>query len=227
MTDNRPKRKRLRGLGPHAGGALLALLALLAGCRSLPPSPPADAAGPARSAGAVKLRPGLVISITVLVAGKKEIEEPSKPVSDNGTIDLPLLGSLPIQDMTLDSLSATLTERYRKFFVAPHVIAEFDRTGSGDGICPWGYATILGRVKAPGRIAIPPTRDLTISGVIQKAGGFSSSAKAGALLITRRDPAGKPVTREINFNAVGAGGQIEDDILIEADDVVFVPESRF
>jgi polysaccharide export outer membrane protein len=168
-----------------------------------------------------------MISITVLVAGKKEIEESAKPVSDIGTINLPLLGSVTVRDMTLDMLSATLTDRYRKYFVAPHVLVEFDHSPASAGTSPWGYATILGRVKAPGRIAIPPTRDLTISGIIQRAGGFGTSAKTGAILITRRTPEGQAASRELDFNAVGAGGRLEDDILIEADDVIFVPESKF
>lgn len=214
-----------------SGAVLLVLLALLSACRSLSPAavstPPAPAAGLVRPIDAVTLRPGLVVSIRVLVAGKKEIEELAKPVSDIGTINLPLLGSLTVQDMTLETLSASLTDRYRKYFVAPHVLVDFDHSPASAGTSPWGYATILGRVKAPGRIGIPPTHDLTISGVIQRAGGFSTSAKTSAILVTRRGTDGLPVSREINFNDVGAEGRLEDDIPIEADDVIFVPETKF
>jgi protein involved in polysaccharide export with SLBB domain len=206
---------------------LLALLTLLSACRSLTPAPALPPLSPSRSIDASLIRPGLMVSVVVLVGGKKEIEELAKPVSDKGAIDLPLLGALTVQDMTLDEMRAKLTDLYRKFFVSPHVIVEFDRSPAAGSLSPWGYVTILGRVKSPGRIGIPPTHDLTISGVIQRAGGFSTSAKTSAILITRRGTDGLPVSREINFNDVGAAGRLEDDIPIEADDVIFVPETRF
>jgi hypothetical protein len=34
-------------------------------------------------------------------------------------------------------------------------------------------------------------------------------------------------TREVNLHSVGAQGRVEDDILLEPDDVVFVPELVF
>lgn len=175
----------------------------------------------------VKLRPGLVVNMTVLVAGKKEIDETAKRISDKGTMVLPLLGTLEVKDSSLEELSLKLTDLYRKYYVNPQVIVEFVRDANAEGISPWGYVTVLGRVKNPGRIALPATRDLTVSGGIQKAGGFNTSAKSDSILVTRRGPDGKSVTREIDLNAVGADGRMEDDVVVEADDVVFVPESRF
>ena len=86
---------------------------------------------------------------------------------------------------------------------------------------------MLGRVKEPGRIVIPATRDLTVSGAIQQAGGFATSAKDNAILVTRVLPEGKTESRTINLKAVGTGGRLDDDIVLEADDVVFVPEAIF
>lgn len=184
---------------------------------------------PTRPAGldGVRLRPGLVISMSVLVAGKKEIEETGKRITDRGTVALPLLGTLPVDGLNLDEFSRQLTERYRTYFVNPQVLVEFVRDIHAEGISPWGYVTVLGRVRNPGRIALPATRDLTVSGGIQRAGGFNTSARTDAILITRRAPDGTSQTREVDLNAVGADGRIEDDIVVESDDVVYVPESRF
>lgn len=177
---------------------------------------------------AVKLRPGLVLNVTVLVSGKKEIEEPGRRISDNSMITLPLLGAVKIkEDDTLDTLSLHLVELYREYFVNPQAIVDFMRDDNREGLSPWGNVTVLGRVKKPGRIAIPATRDLTVSAAIQQAGGFDTSAKDTAIRITHRKDSGAVTTREINLRAVGSKGQIEEDVILEPDDVVFVPELMF
>jgi protein involved in polysaccharide export with SLBB domain len=174
-----------------------------------------------------RIRPGLVITINVVVAGKNEIEETTKRVSDSGSISLPLLGTLSIRDDTLESLSRRLTTAYGEFFVDPQVIVEFVRDDNREGLSPWGTVTVLGRVKKPGQVSIPATRDLTLSGAIQQAGGFDTSAKDTAIRVTRRTANGQVVTREVNLRAVGTQGRIESDIVLQPDDVVFVPEMIF
>ena len=209
------------------GGLALLVLGLWAGpcgCRSQPTFGAGE--GP-KASEVVKLRPGLMVSMTVLVAGKKEIEEPSKRVSDGGTLVLPLLGEMTVTELSIDELQSQLTRRYEKYFIDPQVILDFVRNTSGEGISPWGFVTVLGRVAKPGRIAIPATRDMTVSGAIQKTGGFAPSAKEGAILVTRMLPDGRTETRTINLKAVGSAGRLEEDIVLEANDVVFVPEAMF
>ena len=174
-----------------------------------------------------KLRPGLVISVNVLVAGKMEIELVGKRVSEKGTIAMPLLGIVSVKDLTLEELSAKLTTSYNEFFVNPQVIVEFVRDDNKEGLSPWGNVTVLGRVKMPGKISIPATRDLTLSAAIQQAGGFDTSAKETAIRITHRRTDGTLHTREIDLHSVGAQGVVEDDVLLEPDDVIFVPEMVF
>jgi protein involved in polysaccharide export with SLBB domain len=176
---------------------------------------------------AITLRPGLVLDFSLLVAGKKEYEETAKRISDGGTIVLPLLGTVKVSEFSLEELRRVLTQMYAKYYVEPQVIVDFVRDSNIDGVSPWGYVTVLGRVKNPGRIMIPATRDLTVSGAIQKAGGFNTSARMNAIRVTRRSSEGTAEIRTIDMNAVGSGGRIEDDILLIMDDVVFVPEARF
>ena len=173
------------------------------------------------------MKPGLMISMSVLVAGKKELDEPSKRISERGTIILPLLGEIAIAELSLDELQGQLTQSYKKFFVEPQVILDFVRDADAEGISPWGYVTVLGRVQKPGRVSIPATRDMTVSAAIQKTGGFAASAKVNAILVTRSLPDGKTEARTIDLNAVGTAGRLEDDIVLEANDVVFVPEAMF
>ncbi|HMP74565.1 MAG TPA: polysaccharide biosynthesis/export family protein [Kiritimatiellia bacterium] len=175
----------------------------------------------------VKLRPGLALEVTVLVAGQQEIETRASRISDNGTLVLPLLGAMNVTQFTLEELRRVLTGQYSRYYINPQVIVQFTRDSSSDGISPWGYVTVLGRVKNPGRIMIPATRDLTVSGAIQRAGGFDTSARINAIRVTRRGTGSEPEVRIINLNSVGADGRLEDDLLLVMDDVVFVPEARF
>ena len=201
-----------------------------------PPPPSADesaalppGAGEARPVASewATLRPGLVVNVTVIVAGKKQIEEIGRRVSENGTLTLPLLGALAVGGETLDSLTAGLTTRYLEYFVDPQVMVEFVRNDQTAGISPWGYVTVLGRVKRPGRVDIPPTRDLTVSLAIQQAGGFDTSAKETSIVVTRRTADGQSLTRQINLREIGERGQVDKDILLLPDDVVYVPELIF
>jgi len=174
-----------------------------------------------------RLRPGLIINVNVLVAGKKEIEAEGKRVTDKGTIAMPLLGTIGVNDLTLDELGANLTTAYKVYFVNPQVIVEFVRDDNKEGLSPWGSVTVLGRVKKPGKISLPATRDLTLSGAIQQAGGYDTSAKENAIRVTRKRPGGGVKTWEVDLHSVGSEGLVENDVLLEPDDVVFIPELIF
>lgn len=189
--------------------------------------PPGSAEARPAAAEWATLRPGLVVNVTVIVAGKKQIEEIGRRVSENGNLTLPLLGALAVGGETLDSLTQLLTDKYQEFFVTPQVMVEFVRNEQTADISPWGYVTVLGRVKRPGRVDIPPTRDLTVSLAIQQAGGFDTSAKETAIAVTRRTAGGQSQTRQINLREIGARGQVDKDIMLLPDDVVYVPELIF
>lgn len=229
VSGARPAGLLRRGLGCLAG---LVILSALAGCLAPLPAPPSgavrnpDAVAPP-PAGEARLRAGLVVNVTVWVGGRKEIEETGKRISDNGTLTLPLLGTLKADDAPLEVLAQHLSAAYKEYFVNPQVIVEFVRDENREGLSPWGYVTVLGRVKKPGRVSIPATRDLTLSGAIQQAGGFDTSAKDTAIRVTRAAAGGQLHTRELNLRAVGAEGHVSQDIVLQADDVVFVPELVF
>lgn len=171
------------------------------------------------------LRPGLMIRTTVFVAGKREIDAEVKRVSDNSVLDMPFIGNVSVAGQTLSELNATLQNRYKEFFINPQVVAEFVLEESPDAVSPWGSVSVLGRVKMPGRVNIPPTRDLSLSAAIQQAGGFDTSAKTSAILITRRKADGKTEQITVDFRSVGKRGNLENDVILKPGDVISVPES--
>ena len=173
------------------------------------------------------LRPGLLVRVTVLVSGKREIDAEVKRVSDNNLLDLPLIGPVAVQGMTLSELNSTLQTRYQDFFIDPQVLAEFVFEERPDAISPWGSVVVLGRVKTPGRVNIPPTQDLTVSGAIQQAGGLDTSAKSSAIRLTRRKADGSTERITVDFSAVGQQGTVENDLILKPGDLIFVPERVF
>lgn len=174
-----------------------------------------------------RIKPGLMLNIRVLVDGDTEVNAKGKRVRNDGSIVLALLGRVPVEGRTLEELSFYLEKMYNEsFFVDPSVEVEFSTEGS-DAISPWGCVTVLGRVKDPGKVGIPPTRDLTVSSAIQKAGGFDTSAKSDSIRVSRLKPDGEIEQLEVNLYEVGLKGEAAADIVLQPDDVVFVPESLF
>jgi len=161
------------------------------------------------------------------VSGNKEIDEPAKRISNAGEISLPLIGNVQANGMSLDELTMRLTALYSEYFVQPQVVIEFVKDQNSDMVSPWGYVTVLGRVKSPGRVSIPPTQDMTVSGAIQKAGGLDTSAKDSAIRVTRQLPNGKSPQYEVDLRSVGSRGRVHDDLILKPGDVIFVPEMIF
>lgn len=65
-----------------------------------------------------------------------------------------------------------------------------------------------------------------MSGAIQQAGGLDTSARSSSIRLTRRQTDGKTERISVDFTAIGEG-KVENDILLQAGDVIYVPERVF
>lgn len=221
---------------------LLPVAALLTGCRgpaiagpdeavvvtNTVPETVARAAQPPRREGVIGavLRPGISINVQVVVAGAKEVDEPRRRISDSGSITLPLIGTVYLEGRTVTQARLLLESLYGRYFVRPQVVLESTIDDGEGAASPWGHVTVLGRVKNPGQVNIPPTLDLTVSRAIQLAGGLDSSARRNAILVTRTTD-GESEQIRVSLDSIGALGSAENDIALLPGDVVFVPESVF
>ena len=175
----------------------------------------------------VLLRPGVMFSIRVEVGGINECAEDELRVRQDGTAILPMIGSVKVAGLSLSEASDQLADRYSVYYQEmPLIHLRFlgDESGASS---PWGYVTVLGRVKNPGRVNLPPSRDLTVSGAIQGANGFDTSANLKAVRISRADTSGKNRQVTVNLLQVGKGGVVGKDVQLKAGDIVFVPETIF
>lgn len=173
------------------------------------------------------VQPGHVVYVIVVVDGRTHIEELGKRVSSTGHITLPLVGLVKVKGLTTGQMSVRLKEKFSVYIKSPTVDSGFAVDSSPGAISPWGYVTVLGEVRAPGRISIPPTQDLNLSMAIQLAGGLDRSAKDTAIRVTRRDASDELKSRTINLRAAASKGKVKNDISLKAGDIIFVPQKVF
>ncbi len=177
-----------------------------------------------RGINGAQLRPGLTVNVQVLVTGQKEVDEKNRRISESGAITLPLVGEIRVADLTISEAQALLKTAYSKVYVAPQVIVECLMETGETAVSPWGHVTVLGRVRKPGQVNMPPTRELTVSRAIQLAGGLDTSARSSSIRVTRTR-GNNSEQFEVDLDKVGERGQTKDDVLLLPGDVVYVPEA--
>jgi len=82
---------------------------------------------------------------------------------------------------------------------------------------------VMGRVNKPGAIKSKLSEGVTLLQAIADAGGLAEGAKESAVMITRKDKAGKEQKIRVNLKDIIKGKK--KDVLLQEGDVVYVPES--
>lgn len=203
--------------------SVLAMTLLSAGClnfgflaHSPDPFPPVRFDEP-------RIRPGLALRITISAAGKTD--DQSIMVSPTGEVTLPLIGTIKCEGMTVQELQEKIKTVCNTFYLNPQVTVQY--LFGPDMQSPWGTVRVMGQVNRSGPVNVPQTRDLTVTRALQLAGGVTMLGNQAKVQITRRSADGKENhTKTIDLEQIGKG-KIEDDILLQADDVIYVPEIRW
>jgi polysaccharide export outer membrane protein len=82
---------------------------------------------------------------------------------------------------------------------------------------------VMGRVNKPGAVRAKLSEGVTLLQAIADAGGLAEGAKESAILITRKDKAGKEQKIKVNLKDIIKGKK--KDVMLQEGDVVYVPES--
>lgn len=190
------------------------------------PKKTGDAIPPSgRAATEPILQTGYRVRIAVMVGDEVEIDPTEVQISEECEITLPLIGKVSCAGLTINGLRSRLATRFGEFMRDPEVTVSFVITDNS--LSPFGQVLVQGRVAQEGWVNIPPTRVLKLSRAIQLAGGFASSAKKSSVRVTRKDAAGKAVHYKVDVEAIGRNGDLDKDIALEPDDVIYVYESNF
>jgi polysaccharide export outer membrane protein len=138
-------------------------------------------------------------------------------VRPDGMISLQLVDDVPAAGRTPAQLGLDLRQRYAKELADP-AISVIVRKTVGDRIYVGGEVGKQGVIHLVG--------GLTLFQAIQEAGGFAKTAHRKQVILIRRTADGKAIGRSIDIRPVQLGERPEDDVVLAASDVIFVPRSK-
>lgn len=201
-----------------------AALAAAAGCASsgAPPrrGPAGDLAAALRTVaefrgGSYRVSPADLINVTVYP--DPQLNRRVR-VDADGTLSLPLIGSTAVVGRTLPEAERQLERRLSAYLVSPHVSLVVEEFGNRQ-------VFVLGEVQNPGPYPIPAGPRLTALQAVTAAGGFTAVAAPHRTLLLRYTER-RSVDRVINLKDV-TRGHSDRDVIIEPNDILYVPQSFF
>ena len=195
--------------------------------QSPPPAPPTPATPPTPPTAmqidnTYTLGGGDRIAVNVLEVPEYSGEYQIPP---GGAINLPLIGSVPIQGLTTEQAADLIADRYRVFLKRPIISINLlsprpiNVLVSGEVTSPGGYTLSLqgGAGDNPG-VQYP-----TVLAALQTAQGVTSSGDMGQVRLTRRLRGNRTQTITLNLKDLIREGAAPPDITLRDGDVIFVP----
>ena len=142
-------------------------------------------------------------------------------IGPTGDIRHSLAGPISLAGMTEEEAETAFTQRLAKdYLVNPRVIIKLLSTQSSQIV-------LMGEVKKPGVYPLPFGEPLTLLQAIAGAGGFTDLASPDRIRIVRRMPDGGQTTLKFSVSDLLGGKGEQQDVPLEPNDVVMVPEVRF
>ena len=140
-------------------------------------------------------------------------------VTPEGTIQLPVVGSVPAQGLTLDEFRVELAERYDEQLQGMEVMPVLTERAPR-------YVYVLGEVRSPGRYTLEaPT---TVMQAMAMAGSYNVGAHISSVVVFRRADDWRLIATVVNLrNALlGKIPCPEGEIWVSDNDLILVPKSR-
>jgi polysaccharide export outer membrane protein len=135
-------------------------------------------------------------------------------LSADGTISIPLIGSVRVEGLTTDEAASVISKRLKAgYLVRPEVSVAIEARIRKT-------VTILGQTQRPGVFEIPAHRRLTLIEAIGMSGGVTRIANDKKVMLKR----GSEV-QTVNIRDITSGKGA--DISLRDGDVVTIPESMF
>lgn len=217
-------------------GVVAAMVLLAAGCKTYPKAPREEAAdtGAPRAgidesaalAAAMRQATSAVVDykispadlVSVSVYGNSPMDRKAR-VNADGLIFLPLVGAIKIGGKTLGAAQALIEEKLAAYVIRPQVSLFIDEYGNKT-------VFVMGEVQKPGSYPIPTESRMTVLEAISTAGGFTPvAAQDRARLLRYVNGENRSFT--IDVRSITREGQKDRDLVLEPNDVVYVPQSLF
>ena len=161
-----------------------------------------------------RIQPSDIIQVVFYQHGdlNKEVR-----VEADGTINLHLVGRVNVEGLTVTEVREKIIELYdRDYLVNPQAdirIVQFNLD----------KVQVLGQVRSPGTVTIPPEEDLTLIQAIARVGGFTRLARKGSVKIRREMEDGETKVFAINASDLISDPDAQDFVLQDGD-IVFIDE---
>jgi len=206
-------------------GTVLVLSALVvgaAGCGGRSSAPPPGPVAMEDLSGSLavarshvhRIGPDDLLEVTVFEA--PELSRTAR-VGADGSISLPVLGSVPAAGLTATELEGALQDRLRgKYMVDPHVSIEVAEVRNHP-------IYVLGAVRRPGAFPLNGFERLTFLRALAMGEGLEANAAGGRAFIIRVRPDGERLEIPVDVGDVIAGHAVDPEL--EPNDVIFVPSS--
>lgn len=156
--------------------------------------------------------------LDVTVYGDQDVTRKVR-VGQNGVVSIPLVGPIKIGGLTILEAETLLNEKLKKFYVDPQVSLFIEDYGNKQ-------VFVLGEVNKPGAYPIPSESHMTVLEAVSTAGGFTPIAGLDRTRVLR-NVNGKSESIMIDITAITKLGEKEKDLVLQPNDVVFVPHSMF
>ncbi|MGB3262644.1 MAG: polysaccharide biosynthesis/export family protein [Microcoleus sp.] len=193
----------------------------------VPPPPPPGSSLPLGNSGALTQEASYSLGsgdrIALDIFGVPEFSKEYQVLVD-GTLNLPIIGSVSIQGLTLQQAANVITKRYEPFINVPVVTVTLILAR------PLNIG-IAGEVTRPGSYKINPVREGTGGGVkfptlmemLQLAQGVTSAGDMRNVQIRRPRRGGIEQVITVNLQDFLDTGNLRQDVTIRDGDTIFVP----
>lgn len=193
------------------------------GCASRTKFPSAEQAGMTISQPAKALEyrvsPGDTLKVTVLRRSDLQpvVTLDAVRVDANGKISLPLVGGVNLKGMDLDGARSSIETAYSEQLIFPVVYVEV-KESRGSQIF------VLGEVRTPG--IYRAAANMTALEAVMQAGGLTSEAEKGGIVLLRRGAAGPSASgnaAKLDFKKLVEQAEFKQDVALLPGDILYVP----
>ena len=155
--------------------------------------------------------------VTFRVVEDRDDESQHLRVNDNGELEVPYIGLVPARGHTCRELAYSIKGALEKeYYYHATVILAIERVSEKSR----GRVYVYGSVKGQGPQEIPADESYTVSKAIIRAGGFGDFANKRKVKVTRKN--GQDFT--IDLKRVIEEGRTEEDVVLQPDDQIYVPQ---
>jgi polysaccharide export outer membrane protein len=131
----------------------------------------------------------------------------------DGTINFPLIGSIPAQGNTPAELEVTIKDKLQKL-IPDAAVTVAVKAALGHTV------SVVGQVAKPGELVMG--HDMTVMQALSQAGGLTPYASEGNIIILHR-VGGKETSIPFPYHHIVNGEDLDQDIVLSPGDVVVVP----